>query len=139
MPGFEAIGKEEQDAVNDVFNKGGVLYRYGWADKRQNIFRVDDFERAFAAKMGVSHALALSSGTGALKAALIGMGIQPGDEVITQAYTFIATVEAIVEVGAVPVIAEVDETLNMDPASLEANITEKTTAVISVSPEIPAM
>lgn len=132
MPGFEVIGKEEQDAVNDVFNRGGVLYRYGWADKRQNIYRVDEFEQAFAKKMGAAHALALSSGTGALKTALVGMGIQPGDEVITQSHTFIATVEAIADVGAVPVITDVDATLNMDPASFEENITEKTKAVIPV-------
>jgi 8-amino-3,8-dideoxy-alpha-D-manno-octulosonate transaminase len=132
MPGFEVIGKEERDAVNEIFDRGGVLYRYGWADKRQNIYRVDEFERAFADRMGVKYALALSSGTAALKATLISMGVKPGDEVITQSYTFIATVEAILETGATPVIADIDRTLNMDPADLERRITNRTKAVIPV-------
>lgn len=132
MPGYEVMGKEEQDAVNDVFNKGGVLYRYGWADKRQNIYRVDDFEKAFAKKFGVKYALAVSSGTAALKTALVALDIKPGDEVITQSHTFIATVEAIVEVGGIPVIADVDKTLNLDPVDFEAKITKKTKAVIPV-------
>jgi 8-amino-3,8-dideoxy-alpha-D-manno-octulosonate transaminase len=132
MPGWELIGKEERDAVNDVFDHGGVLYRYGWADRRENIFRVDNFEYAFAKKMGVQYALALSSGTSALIAGLKAMGIRCGDEVITQSHTFIATVEAIVETGAIPVIAEIDKTMNMDPEDLQKKITEKTRAIIPV-------
>ncbi len=132
MPGWELIGTEERSAVNDVFDHGGVLYRYGWADKRENIFRVDNFERAFAEKMGVKHTLALSSGTSALIAALKAMRISRGDEVITQSHTFIATVEAIVEVGATPVIADIDASLNMDPADLKRKITKKTKAIIPV-------
>ena len=100
MPGWELIGEEERAAVNEVFDHGGVLYRYGWADKRGNIYRVDNFERAFAEKMNIRHALALCSGTASLIAALKAMGISPGDEVITQSHTFIATVEAIREVGS---------------------------------------
>ncbi|MCU0629368.1 MAG: DegT/DnrJ/EryC1/StrS family aminotransferase [Methanoregulaceae archaeon] len=132
MPGWELIGKEERDAVNHVFDHGGVLYRYGWADKRENIYRVDDFERAFAKKMGISYSLALCSGTAALIAGLKALGVKKGDEVITQSHTFIATVEAIVESGAVPVIADVDRTLNMDPVDLKRKITPKTRAVIPV-------
>ena len=132
MPGWEVIGEEERAAVNDVFNHGGVLYRYGWADKRENIFRVDEFERQFARRMGTKYALALSSGTGALIAALKAMGVTRGDEVITQSHTFIATVEAIVECGATPVITDVDATLNMDPVDLERKITKKTKVIIPV-------
>ncbi|MGB7789229.1 DegT/DnrJ/EryC1/StrS family aminotransferase [Methanoregula sp.] len=132
MPGWELIGDEERAAVNDVFDHGGVLYRYGWAEKRENIFRVDEFERAFADKMGIRFAQALSSGTAALIASLKAMGISRGDEVITQSHTFIATVEAIAEVGAVPVITEVDASLNMDPVDLERKITGKTKAIIPV-------
>ena len=132
MPGWEVIGEEERAAVNDVFDHGGVLYRYGWADKRENIFRVDEFERQFADRMGVKYALALSSGTGALIAALKAMGVARGDEVITQSHTFIATVEAIVECGATPVITDVDASLNMDPSDLERKITKKTTVIIPV-------
>lgn len=132
MPGWELIGEEERAAVNDVFDHGGVLYRYGWVDKRENIFRVDEFERVFAKRMGVKYALALSSGTGALIAALKAMGISRGDEVITQSHTFIATAEAIIEIGATPVIADIDASLNMDPADLERKISKKTKAIIPV-------
>ena len=132
MPGWELIGKEERDAVNEVFDKGGVLYRYAWTDKRQNIYMVDDFERAVAKKMDVAYAYGVSSGTAALHAALKAMDIRPGDEVITQSHTFVATVEAIIEAGAKPVITEVDKTLNMDHEDLEKKITEKTKAIIPV-------
>ena len=132
MPGFELVGKEERDAVNDVFDRGGVLYRYGWDEKRQRIYRVDNFEKAFAEKLGVKYALALSSGTAALQTALKALDVKPGDEVITQSHTFIATVEAIVEVGAKPVITEVNETLNMDPVDLKKKITKKTRVIIPV-------
>ncbi len=132
MPGFELLGKEEQDAVNEVFDRGGVLYRYGWDDRREHIYRVDDFEKAFANKFGVKHALGLTSGTAALKTALESLDVKPGDEVITQSHTFIATVEAIIEVGAKPVITEVNKTLNMDPEDLRSKITDKTKAIIPV-------
>lgn len=132
MPGFEVIGKEERDAVNEVFDRGGVLYRYGYADRRQNIYRVDEFERAFADKFGVKYALAVSSGTAALKTVLEALEVRPGDEVITQSHTFIATVEAILEVGAKPVVTEVNKTLNMDPADLRKKITRRTKVIIPV-------
>ena len=132
MPGFELIGKEERDAVNEVFDRGGVLYRYGWDERRQYIYRVDDFEKAFANKFGVKYALGVCSGTAALKAALKALDVKPGDEVITQSHTFIATVEAIIEVGAKPVITEINKTLNMDPEDLRDKITEKTKVIIPV-------
>lgn len=132
MPGWELMGEEEMRAVSDIFNNGGVLYRYGLNDKRKNIFRVDDFEKKVAEKVGVKHALCVCNGTAALKLALFGMGIKPGDEVITQSFTFIATAEAILEIGAVPVITEIDKSLNMDPLDLEKKITKKTKAIIPV-------
>lgn len=132
IPGFEVIGKEEQEAVNDVFEKGGVLYRYGWDDKRQRIFRVNDFERAFAEKINAKYSLAVSSGTAALKTVLRALDVGPDDEVITQSHTFIATVEAIVETGATPIITEIDKTLNMDPEDLKKKITKKTKIIIPV-------
>lgn len=132
MPGYELVGKEERDAVLEVFDKGGVLYRYGLNDKRQNIFRVDEFEKRIAAKVGAKHALMVCNGTAALKLCLFAAGVKPGDEVVTQSFTFIATVEAILELGAVPVIAEIDRSLNMDPKDLEKKITKKTRAVVPV-------
>ena len=91
-----------------------------------------DFEQEFAKSVGMPHALAVTSGTAALRVALAVLDLQPGDEVITQSFTFVATVEAIIEAGAIPVCAEIDGTLNMDPESLKSLITPKTKAVIAV-------
>ncbi len=132
MPGFEVIGEEEREAVLDVFNKGGVLYRYGLDAKRQNIFRVDEFEKRIAEKVGARYALCVCNGTAALKLALVGLGVQAGDEVIMPSFTFIATIEAILELGAIPVIAEIDKSLNMDPVDLEKKITPRTKVILPV-------
>lgn len=133
MPGFELIGKEEQAAVNEIFEKSnGVLYRYGLDDRRGKIFRVADFENKLAEKVGAKYCLFVCNGTAALKIALIALGVKPGDEVITQSFTFVATVEAILELGAIPVITEIDQSLNMDPIDLERKISKKTRAIIPV-------
>ena len=132
MPGFEVIGAEEQAEINDVFARGGVLFRQGFDALRNNCYKVRDFEAAFASYMGVPHALAVTSGTAALRVALAILDLQPGDEVITQSFTFVATTEAIIEARAVPVCCEVDGTLNMDPVDLERRITPKTRAIIPV-------
>jgi len=100
--------------------------------RRNNIFRAIEFENQVAQKVGVKHCLYVNTGTAALKLALIGMGIKKGDEVITQSFTFIATVEAILELGAIPVITEIDKTLNMDPLDLESKIGPKTKGIIPV-------
>ncbi|MCB2184939.1 MAG: DegT/DnrJ/EryC1/StrS family aminotransferase [Deltaproteobacteria bacterium] len=131
MPGYEWLGDEEKSSVLDVMERG-VLFRYEMADLRQGAWRVKEFEEAFAAFTGASHALAVTSGTAALKVALAALGVGYGDEVITQGFTFVATWEAILDLGAVPVFTEVDETLCMDPADLEARITPKTKAIIPV-------
>ncbi len=132
MPGFEVIGPEEQAEVDDVFERGGVLFRHGFDTLRGDCYKVREFEAAFAAAMGAPHALAVTSGTAALRVALAALGIGAGDEVITQSFTFVATVEAIIEAGATPVCAEIDDTFNLDPADLERRITERTRAVIAV-------
>lgn len=133
MPGFELVGKEERQAVLDIFDKyGGILFKHGFDGMRNGSFKVQEFQKAFAAKFGTKHAQAVTSGSVALKVALQALGIRPGDEVITQSFTFVATVEAIMECGAVPVITEINETLNMDPADLKRKITTKTKAVIPV-------
>jgi 8-amino-3,8-dideoxy-alpha-D-manno-octulosonate transaminase len=116
----------------DVFERGGALCRYGLNDRRRNIFRVDEFEKKIAQKVGAKHALLVCNGTAALKLALLGCGVKAGDEVVTQSFTFIATVEAILELGARPVITEVDKSLNMDPADLARRITSKTRAIVPV-------
>jgi dTDP-4-amino-4,6-dideoxygalactose transaminase len=94
---------------------------------------VKAFEDAFARYLGVSQCVAVNSGTAALHLALLGLGIGPGDEVITVAHTFIATSEAVSAVGARPVFVDVDPvTYTMDPAKVEAVITSRTKAILPV-------
>lgn len=131
MPGFEVFGEEERKQVLEVLDSG-VLFRYEFAAQRQGVYKVLEFEKAFAAYTGAGYAQAVTSGTAALKVALMTLGIGAGDEVITQGFTFVATWEAILDCGAVPVFTEIDLTLNMDPADLEKKITPKTRAIIPV-------
>jgi dTDP-4-amino-4,6-dideoxygalactose transaminase len=103
------------------------LGRYG-----SELAKVDQLENLARRLLGVRHAVALHSGTSALETALVAGGIGPGDEVIVPGYTFLATPTAVVEVGAVPVIAEIDESLTLDPADVERRITPRTKAVVPV-------
>ena len=132
MPGFELIGKEEKREINEIFNNGGILFRHGFDSLRNNCFKVRSFEKAFSKKFDDRDSLAVTSGTAALRVALASLSIGKGDEVITQSFTFVATVEAIIESGASPVCTEIDETLNMDLESLREKINSKTKAVIVV-------
>jgi 8-amino-3,8-dideoxy-alpha-D-manno-octulosonate transaminase len=132
MPGFELIGEEESRSVKRVFDKGGILFRHSFDHLRNGTYMVRDFEDAFAKRMQSPRALAVTSGTAALRVALASLGIKEGDEVITQSFTFVATVEAIIESRATPVCCEIDATLNMDPADLVNKITPKTKAIIVV-------
>jgi 8-amino-3,8-dideoxy-alpha-D-manno-octulosonate transaminase len=132
VPGLELIGEEELKEVVSVFKAGGTLARFGFDNRRGGIYKVREFENAVSEMFGSTDALAVSSGTAALRVALAALGVGPGDEVVTQSFTFVATVEAIVESGAIPVICEVDETLNMDPVDLARKISAKTKAVIPV-------
>jgi dTDP-4-amino-4,6-dideoxygalactose transaminase len=121
------IGKEEIEAVRKVI-ESGQLFRYrggegGWCDQ---------FEKALAAKLGVQYALTISSGTAALMCALVGVGIGPGDEVIVPGYTFMASALAVTAVGGIPIIAEVDQTLMLDPRDVEKKITRYTKAILPV-------
>ena len=133
MPGYELINKEENKEINTIFKKGnGVLFRQGFENVRNNIYKVKSFESKFKKKFKGNFALAVTSGTAALRIALASKNIGKGDEVITQSFTFVATVEAIVESGAKPICTEIDNTLNMCPEDLEKKITKKTKAVIVV-------
>jgi len=131
MPGYEVLGEEENREILDVFSRK-VLFRYEFHQKREGIYKVKEFERAFADYCGVKHALAVSSGTAALRVALAALGVGPGDEVITQGFTFVATWEAIFDAGAIPVFAEIDETLCLDPEDIAKKITPRTKAIIPV-------
>lgn len=133
MPGYEVIGEEERNELAKIFSHGGgILFRHGFEPLRQGSYMVQQFENDFSRFFGVQDALAVSSGTAALRVGLAALGIGPGDEVITQSFTFVATVEAIVESGATPVVTEINQTLNMDPNDLRRRITEKTRAIIPV-------
>lgn len=131
MPGYELMGQEEMQEVLGVMETG-VLMRYGFDKERRGVYKVREFEEAFARYCGAKYALAVSSGSTALKVALTALDIGPGDEVIVPAFTFLATYEAVLEVGAIPAMADIDETLNLDPADIENRVTPYTKAVIPV-------
>ncbi|WP_136806373.1 DegT/DnrJ/EryC1/StrS family aminotransferase [Desulfosediminicola flagellatus] len=131
MPGFEIFGEEEKKEILEVLDTG-VLFRYEFPEQRKGVYKVKEFEEKFANFCGTGFGQAVTSGTAALKVALTAMGVGPGDEVITQGFTFVATWEAILEVGAIPVFTEVDATMNMDPEDLKKKITDKTACIIPV-------
>ena len=131
MPGYEIIGKEEKLAVKKIFDEGGVLFAHGFDKIRKN-YHVRDFEKQTSIFFKSKYALAVTSGTAAIKIALKALGVKPGDEVITQAFNFVATIEAILDLNAKPVIVNVNKTLNMDPYELEKSISKKTKVVIPV-------
>lgn len=132
MPGYELVGIEEQNEVNEVFENGGILCRRGFDNLRNSCFKVDEFESNFSKKFDGYKSLAVTSGTAALRVALAALNIGKGDEVITQSFTFVATVESIIESGATPVCTEIDDSLNMDYNDLLKKITIKTKAIIVV-------
>ncbi|MBH5336225.1 DegT/DnrJ/EryC1/StrS family aminotransferase [Streptomyces pactum] len=121
-------GEEEAAAALEVV-RSRSLFRYYGPDLGH---RTDAFERAFAELAGVPHTVAVSSGTAALTAAMVGLGIPEGAEVIVPAVTFVASVGAVVAARGVPVFAEVDDTLTLDPAKLEELVTERTWGVMPV-------
>ena len=131
MPGFEIIDKKEFLAVKKIFEEGGVLFAHGF-DKLRKKYHVREFEKENSKFFKSKYTLALTSGTAAIKVALKAIGVKPGDEVITQAFNFIATVEAILDVGAIPVIVNVDHNLNIDISEIKKKITKKTKAIIPV-------
>jgi dTDP-4-amino-4,6-dideoxygalactose transaminase len=134
-PGMEWVGEEEIKEVMEVL-KSGYLYRYGVmvGDRIDPRFKgkVLQCEKEITALMQVKYGVALNSGTSALLTALAGLGIGPGDEVIVPGFTFIASIAAIVYARAVPVLAEIDETFNLDPADVEAKITPHTKGIMVV-------
>lgn len=131
MPGFEIFGSEERKQVNDVLETG-VLMRYGFDGMRNNHWKAREFEIAFAERMQSAHCQLVSSGTSALTIALAAAGIGAGDEVIMPTFTFVASFESIMMLGAVPVLVDIDDTLTLDPAAVEAAITPKTKCIMPV-------
>ena len=119
------IGEQEVEAIRKLFASGQV-FRYGKATE------CDRFEKRFAELLGVRYVRMCNSGTSALIAALIGMGVGPGDDVIVPAYTYMASPMAVLAVGAIPIVTDVDESLTLCPKDTERRITKRTRAVMPV-------
>jgi dTDP-4-amino-4,6-dideoxygalactose transaminase len=130
-PGLYRFGEEEKKHVMDVLNTGH-LSRYGNLDDPKFTRKVFTLEEEFAKYIGVPHALATSSGSSALICCLLAVGLKPGDEVIVPAYTFVASYSAAAFLGLTPVLCEIDESLDIDPADIERRITPKTRAIMAV-------
>src|SRR3954469_11743397 len=118
--GAALIGEEEREAVDRVM-RSRSLFRYYGPDLQGTVAA---FEAGVCDSLDVQYAVAVSSGTAALRCALAALGVGPGDEVIVPAFTFIATVNAVVASGATPVFADVDDTLGLDPSAMP--ITDRT-------------
>jgi 8-amino-3,8-dideoxy-alpha-D-manno-octulosonate transaminase len=131
MPGFELFGDKERKEVTDVLSTG-VLMRYGFDGARNGHYKALEFERTLCEITGSAHTHLCSSGTAALSTAMAACGIGAGDEVIVPPFTFVATFEAVLQAGAVPVFAEIDDTLCLNPDRLERVLTPKTKAVVPV-------
>ncbi len=131
MPGFELWSDEERKEVNEVLETG-ILMRYGFDGPRKGIWKSKELEKAISEKFGSKYSQLTSSGTSALTTALAALGIGAGDEVIMPSFTFVASFEAVLSVGAVPVLADVDETLTLSPAAIQKAITSKTKCVMPV-------
>ena len=131
MPGFEAYDHREKEAALSVFDEGNVLFSHGFAGLREkyHVFEFNDMCQKF---FEVKNAISVSSGTAGLKVALKAAGVKAGDEVITQGFNFIATIEAIIDCGAIPIIAPIDDHLNIDIDRTKKLINTKTKAIIIV-------
>ncbi|MHC4517038.1 MAG: DegT/DnrJ/EryC1/StrS family aminotransferase [Planctomycetota bacterium] len=130
-PGFigpQFFDEQEEEALMEVIESGSP-FRYWGPGKPTKVLR---FEEGFAKHMGTRFALGVTSGTAALDCAVTGLGIGPGDEVIVPAYTWWSDYTCVVHAGALPVFADIDRTLNIDPKDFERKITPRTKAVIAV-------
>ncbi|MBK9487116.1 MAG: DegT/DnrJ/EryC1/StrS family aminotransferase [Chitinophagaceae bacterium] len=131
MPGFEHFGKEEIKEVNDVLETG-IMMRYGFDGPRKGIWKAKELEQAICATFGSKHAQLVSSGTAALTTAMSALGIGYGDEVILPSFTFVASFEAVLSVGAIPVFVDIDDTLTLDPEAVRNALTQKTKCIMPV-------
>ncbi|HXX39155.1 MAG TPA: DegT/DnrJ/EryC1/StrS family aminotransferase [bacterium] len=127
-PGGLMIGEQEKAAVLEVLDSQSLFRHYG----PRPLHKVAQFEHAFAKAMGARHAIGVTSGTAALMTALAALGAGPGDEVIVPTYTWVATVNAVVHLGAVPVFVDIDDTLTIDPTKIEAAVTPQTKVILPV-------
>jgi 8-amino-3,8-dideoxy-alpha-D-manno-octulosonate transaminase len=131
MPGFELFGPEERKEINDVLDTG-ILMRYGFDGPRKGIWKAKELEEAICQHIGCGYTQLVSSGTAALTTAFAALGIGAGDEVIMPVFTFVASFECVLSVGAIPVLVDVDETLTLDPEAVRRAITPRTKCVMPV-------
>lgn len=131
MPGYEFWGDEERKEVNEVLETG-ILMRYGFDGARKGRWKSKELEAAICERFGSKYAQLTSSGTSALTTAFAALGIGAGDEVIMPAFTFVASFEAVLSVGAIPVLVDIDETLTLDPAAVKKAITPSTKCIMPV-------
>jgi 8-amino-3,8-dideoxy-alpha-D-manno-octulosonate transaminase len=131
MPGFELWSDAERKEVNEVLETG-ILMRYGFDAPRKGKWKSKELEEAICKRFGSKHAQLTSSGTSALTTAMAALGIGAGDEVIMPSFTFVASFEAVLSVGALPVLVDVDETLTLNPDAVRNAITSKTKCVMPV-------
>lgn len=121
----------ERKEVNEVLETG-ILMRYGFDGPRKGKWKAKELEAAICSRFGSQYAHVLSSGTAALTTALAALGIGSGDEVIMPAFTFVASFEAVLSVGAIPVLVDIDETLTLNPDAVRKAITSKTKCIMPV-------
>ncbi len=131
MPGFELWSDAERKEVNDVLETG-ILMRYGFDGPRKGIWKSIELEKEICNTFGSGYAQLTSSGTAALTTAMAALGVGNGDEVIMPAFTFVASFEAILSVGAIPVLVDVDDTLTLNPDAVRKAITPKTKCIMPV-------
>ena len=131
MPGFELFGDAERKEVNDVLDNG-VLMRYGFDGMRNGHWKAKELELELQSTFQSKHVQLVSSGTAAVSVALASAGVGAGDEVIMPTFTFVASFEAIMMLGAIPVLVDIDDTLSLNPDAVIAAITPKTKAVMVV-------
>ena len=131
MPGFELFGSAERKEVNDVLDSG-VLMRYGFDGMRNGHWKAKELETELQATLNTPHVQLVSSGTAAVSMALAAAGIGAGDEVIMPSFTFVASFEAIMMMGAIPVLVDINDTLALDPKAVKNAITPRTKAIMVV-------
>ena len=131
MPGTELFGNEERKEILDVVDNG-VLFRYGHDQQRNGRWKAREFEAEVRKLTGAKYAHAVSNGSAAIAIAMAACGIGAGDEVIVPPFTFIASIEAVLFIGAIPVFAEIDETLCLSAEGIRKVATPKTKAICLV-------
>lgn len=131
MPGFESFGDLERKEVADVLDNG-VLMRYGFDAMRNGHYKAKSLEEALQDTLQVNHAQLVTNGTAAVSVALALAGVGAGDEVIVPCFTFVASFEAIMMLGAIPILVDIDDTLTLDPNAVNKAITDKTKAIMPV-------